>query len=473
MSQTNQGGDFSFRDLFRSLDQRKRPEDVAAMILAVGRPSRAVERALRAVAKHAGGYCFMSEDFQRSCARLDPQVEVASILFAVAGPADTTDLEAVRQYLARVEAQIGKQLGRNDYKRDRLNKEQREALGIDLSRRQYNKRFRLTARMEDKADRRVREMTRRGLTLASKSRLASQLTWEQFSADGATGCFIAYYVARCNLRSVFTVNSQVRPYDEACEAMMRELRVSPTTNWFALAHVMPDEEVVRRLGEREKGQLLGRYYEMLVKAGEFLREVWASSVVDRATMIVRRGNDSSTWNLMAGAWNKLRDGWFALCRALGAEEVIERQCFGKVMRLMAADVARWHRSAGSKLHTDTDVWAALPLPWEVLGGEATCTRARVEEACDRFGIDPLKSGWLARRGEKRVEAFAPTPELVHGVVVASPVMARAMRKAGIFSGKAVSLEGAEVDVDELIAATEAARVTHYVGETLKKGAAAG
>ena len=50
-------------------------------------------------------------------------------------------------------AAIGKTVGRNDYKHDRLNKERREELGIDLSRRQYNKRFRLAARMEDKARR--------------------------------------------------------------------------------------------------------------------------------------------------------------------------------------------------------------------------------------------------------------------------------------------------------------------------------
>ena len=62
--------------------------------------------------------------------------------------------------------------------------------------------------------------------------------------------------------------------------------------------------------------------EMLVDAGQFLREVWVSGTIDTASMIVRRGNDSSTWNLMAGAWNKLRDGWFALCRSTGADEVM-------------------------------------------------------------------------------------------------------------------------------------------------------
>jgi hypothetical protein len=57
--------------------------------------------------------------------------------------------------------------------------------------------------------------------------------------------------------------------------------------------------------------------------------------------------------------------------------------------------------------------------------------------------------------------------LVHGVVVSSPVMARAMRKAGIFSAKVVKLDGTDMDVDALLAATEAVRTRHFVGETQK------
>ena len=252
-------------------------------------------------------------------------MKVAHVLFAVAPPGDPQDVEAVRAYLAAVEKTIGKQVGRNDFKHDRLSAPQRAALGIDISRRQYNKRFRLTAKIEQKLARRDREVARRGLVLASKSRLASQLTWEQFSSDVPTACFVAYYMARCNLRSIFTTNAQVRPYDTACDAMMKALRKSQSTNWLAVAHVMPDEQVVAKLGEREKGELLGRYYEMLVGAAAFLREVWDAGGISAQTMIVRRGNDSSTWNLMAGAWNKLRDGWFALVQAMGADEVLERR----------------------------------------------------------------------------------------------------------------------------------------------------
>ena len=101
----------------------------------------------------------------------------------------------------------------------------------------------------------------------------------------------------------------------------------------------------------------------------------------------------------------------------------------------------------------------------MLGGEATCTREQVQQACAQHGIDPYQKGWLARQGPRYVEAFSPTPELVHGVVVASPLMAKAMRKAGVFSGRNVRLEG--VDTDAMIDATATARSEHYVRQTDK------
>jgi hypothetical protein len=129
-------------------------------------------------------------------------------------------------------------------------------------------------------------------------------------------------------------------------------------------------------------------------------------------MIVRRGNDSSTWNATAGAWNKAREAWFAVLYAMGLDGVIDAFCPGKALRLMAADVAAWHRAEGDGLDKDTGVWSDLPLPWEVLSGAATCTRADVEAACRRHGADPAKGGWIAARSGPVVQTFRPTPELV-------------------------------------------------------------
>ena len=49
----------------------------------------------------------------------------------------------------------------------------------------------------------------------------------------------------------------------------------------------------------------------------------------------------------------------ALLYALDMDEVLDQMCPGKVLRLMAADVAFWHRAVGGGLEPDTAVWAEL------------------------------------------------------------------------------------------------------------------
>jgi hypothetical protein len=115
-------------------------------------------------------------------------------------------------------------------------------------------------------------------------------------------------------------------------------------------------------------------------------------------------------------------------------EELDSMCFGKVLRLMAADVAAWHRLSGGELEPDSKVWSEVPLPWEVLSGEAGCTRAMVEAICRKHGVDPVKKGWTAAL-QKKVAEFRPTPELVHGVIVINPQLAAAIKRAGWFSGK--------------------------------------
>ncbi len=112
-------------------------------------------------------------------------------------------------------------------------------------------------------------------------------------------------------------------------------------------------------------------------------------------------------------------------------------CPGKVLRLMAADVAAWHRASGGDLHSDTGPWCDLPLPWEVLNGEP-CPRSLVLAVCEKWKVDPVKTGWIAPPPERKIAAFTPTSELVHGVQVASPHLASLLRKAGVFSGKGVT-----------------------------------
>ena len=146
-------------------------------------------------------------------------------------------------------------------------------------------------------------------------------------------------------------------------------------------------------------------------------------------------DDSTTWNNLASAWNKARSGYFAVLYALGMENVLDAICPGKVLRLMAADVARWQARSGNGLHPDVAVWRDVPLPWQVMTGTATCTRETIRRVCARHGVNPEISGWTDPRPSARATVFRPTPELVHGVAAGHPYLAKVLRDAGYFSGK--------------------------------------
>jgi hypothetical protein len=62
----------------------------------------------------------------------------------------------------------------------------------------------------------------------------------------------------------------------------------------------------------------------------------------------------------------------------------------------------------------------------------------VEEACKRHKVKS-KDGWTAGRDVTKAGDFKPTPELVHGVTVTSPKLAKILRDAGAFSGKVVNV----------------------------------
>ena len=423
------------QSLFDTIDRRERPEDVARLVGEAAALSAVERKIISSACARSNRWSSMMADFARP-SDMARQISIARTLFESPADVDASDMDAMADYIRQIEHEIGKDFGANDFKKDRLSRSQRSAKGMDISKRQYNKRFRLAARMERKRLRVIREQLKRSLTLASKSRLASQLTFVHFE-DANTACFIAYYVARCNLRSVFTNQSQARPFDEICEMLLKRCHESESTNWMAIAHVLPDADVLKNVAAKDRGRLLGECFAVMKSAAELLREIWDQGNLNRETMIVRRGNDSTTWNVTAGAWNKLRTGWFTLLFSLGLEDWIESMCPGKVLRLMAADVAAWHRASGGDLHADTGPWCDLPLPWEVLSGQP-CTKNRVLEVCTKWHVDPVKSGWVAPPPDRKIARYSPTPELVHGVEVASPQLAALLRSLGVFSGKPVS-----------------------------------
>ena len=433
------------RFLFGTLNLRRRPEDVAQMILEVldstldPEERRTLDRAAAGSIKRSiVKFTSMMEDFA-SPVPPERQVRKAMELFSTAyalTSEECADAEKVEEFIRHLSVEIKKVFGQSDFKRDRLNRLQRKAADLEFSKRRYNKLFRHLARLEQKVRTYAREQRKYEFTRIGKSSLATRLSWEEFARDQNSACFIAYYTARCNLRSEFTIWGQQRPYDEIADVLFNRCkRERERANWWAIAHVFPDAFVLAQLTDRQKGQLLGSWLTVLHDIAEMLREVWEQNNINRETMIVRRGNDSSTWNNTANAWNKARTSWIALLHALGMMEELDSMCFGKVLRLMAADVAAWHRVTGGDLDPNTKVWNEVSLPWEVLSGNVVCTRQMVEQICQKYDIDPVKNGWTAPPPERRVAEFKPTPELVHGVIVSNPQLASALRKAGWFSAK--------------------------------------
>lgn len=428
--------------LHATLTGRDTPETIAALIgqalparlTRVLQPSLATR--LTASVKRLWGWSSMPTVFGapvRPRHSADKLRELALLFLEARLPAGD-DPAAVAALIEQANALIGKAAGRGGFKADRLDRAGRAVRGLSLSRRRYDRLFRLIARLERKLGRSQQEEDRHRLLLVAKAGLAPELTVTQLGSV-LTAAFVAYYAARTKLRSEFTIAGQQKPFDDLAAALLGLCTREPGTSWYAIAHVFPRADVLARLSEADKGALLGRWFAVLDELAERLERVGRETKVDLDTMIVRRGNDSSTWNLYAAAWNRARDHWIALVEALGMAGLFDQLLPGKVMRLMAADVAAWHRSIGGAIHPDTQVWAALPRPWDVLRLEAHCDRATVERACAAAGIDPVTSGWSAARPRVAVQAFRPTPELVHGVAVANPFAAAFLRRLGAFSGR--------------------------------------
>jgi hypothetical protein len=431
------------RELHSSLDSRLRPEDVLA-IIARGRPSALPEKwrvAFREATWGRKGYystwSSMSSDFARPVGA-GRQIVSAERAFQhplsdayVDLPDRDIDPDDPAE-LAFVTESLAAEIGGNG---QRLDREQRKAAGVELSRRKYNRQWRAMRRLHHKTNKLALEIQKHEMQLIGRSGFASKITLERFATDPAAAHFIAYWVARKNLRRQFSLEGKQNPMDEVATWFLSACVDSETTDWMLIALACPNPGILNKLSDREQGWLLAEWFSVMRTCASVLQQAWPADV-DKLTMIVRRGHDSSTWNTMAQAYNTARASWLACIAALGAERMLDAACPGKVMRLMAADLAYWHRStSGSDADPNSEVWANLPMPWEVLSGEVECTRSQVEGVCRIVGLDPRNSGWTAPRPAAKPVPFSVTPELVHGVTVASPEWAMLLRRAGVFSGK--------------------------------------
>ncbi|EDP97757.1 hypothetical protein KAOT1_21382 [Kordia algicida OT-1] len=431
----------TLKELHRTLQQRKRPEDVAEMILELlgerlsFEEKRILEKAAKGSLKNTFlGYTSMMQEFATAVGA-EKQVKKTIEIFKLTPneSIDYNNIDAIKEFIAAVSPIIFKEVGANNFLSDRLNKLQRKEKGLDLSKRNYNKKWRLLKRLEKKLTKLHREIKKIEFQKIGKHGLSHKIEFSEFQKDYNSACFIAYYNTRCNLRSVFTNTSQERAFDEISEMLLNRCKAN-SANWWAIAHIYSGQKVITKLSDEQKGKLLGKWTGTLQEIAEFLAEIWNKNDFNRETMVVQRGNDSTTWNNTAGAWNKARDNWMNIIYALGMEYILDEICFGKVLRLMAGDVVAWHYSSGGQLDPNTEVWNKIPLPWEVFQGKEKCTKKLVEWHCKRANINPTKSGWIAPRVQ-RVAKFKPTPELVHGVTISNPYLATVLKKHKYFSGK--------------------------------------
>jgi hypothetical protein len=444
--------------LYQTLNERIRPEDVAEMVIELTKDSLTttemllLEKAAKgSLARNVFGYTSMLQDFAEAKGA-GKQITKAIEIFKLdnKNKSDYNNQKDIEDFIHYASSIIHKTAGKNDFKVDRLNKSQRKENGLDLSKRNYNKKWRLLTRIEGKLLKFIRESKKTEFQKIAKHGLAHSLDFENFSSNMNTACFIAYYNSRCNLRNVFTNQSQDRPFDEISEMLLNRCRGEQTklfgfltkpktevlnnTNWWAISHIYTSQDVLSNLTDEQKGMLLGKWTTILQEIAELLDEIWTVNDINREIMVVKKGNDSTTWNNTAGAWNKARDNWMNLIYSLGLDYILEEVCFGKVLRLMAADVVAWHFSTGGKLEPNTEVWNKLPLPWEVFQNKADCNKELVIKYCNQAGLDPEKSGWIAPRVHGVAE-FKPTPELVHGVIVSNPFLATVLKRHRYFSGK--------------------------------------
>src|SRR5262245_5846206 len=191
------------RNLFETINMRRRPEDVAQMIVEILGPELTskerciLDRAARGSIKRSlMEFTSMMEDFARPIAP-ERQIRKAIELFTTAytmTTAECADAERVEAFICHISQEIHKTFGQSDFLHNRFNRFQRKSAGLEISKRRYNKLFRHLAKLERKLKTYTREQKKSDFTRIGNSNLARRISWEEFSLDKNSGCFIAYYV---------------------------------------------------------------------------------------------------------------------------------------------------------------------------------------------------------------------------------------------------------------------------------------
>lgn len=427
--------------LYKSLNQRERPEDIAELVLSVLKNQLSPTEIgdLRKVNNQPGVVWYRrwpaTKEFEWAIS-LKKQITEAIEIFDLkkAGPIDYISVPDIKSFIKSISPLIHKQLGKNDFRRDRLTKSDRKDLHFSTSKRQYNKKWRLIKKLEYRLTTFQRVLTLVELQKIAKHGIVHQLDFKNFKSDLNAACFIAFYCAKSNLKSKYTTELGEEGYGHISELLLKrclkstkEGQVGNETNWLALSHIYSSEEVLTNLTDEQKGDLLCNWTNILDELANILEKYWNNNLLIKETMIEKKGMDSIKWNSAADAWNNARDHWVNLIYSLGLDYVLDEILFGKVIRLTWPHVVVGPTASLRKQIPHKEVWNMLPLPWEVFKGKEKCNKEVVIKCCELVEIDAEKYGWVTL-GFHEVTEYKPTPELVQGIAVSNPFLATILKK---------------------------------------------
>lgn len=226
--------------LHATLSRRDTPEAVAELI-GQALPPRLARRLkaplqvrIAASIKRRFGWSSMPTMFEAPVRadRILAKARELALLFLGGTLPEGDDPAEVERLMEEFNLLIGRQPGASNFKSDQLDRSSRASRGLVLSRRRYDKLFRLTVRLEERLVRLRVQEARYRLLLVGKAALAPQLTLAQLGTHMPTGTFVAYYAARMKLRSEFTISGHQKPFDDLAAALLATCEEEPEMPWY-------------------------------------------------------------------------------------------------------------------------------------------------------------------------------------------------------------------------------------------------
>ena len=230
----------TLESLHRGLSGRPRPEDVLAVLRTLYPTAPSWRQRLLSRISRTSAYSYLPTDFEPTSSAIGTAVILAELLGIDMPTGAGSDPEATRALLSTAQDLVGFRDGARNFKADRDNRDARKSRGLDISRRRYDKLFRLVARLEDHLLKQAEQQALLDLNRFGKTSFAAELTYDRFASSAASASFVAYYAANLARRNLFIPGPQARAFDEVAEKLFFECERAGDTDWFAVAHVFPE-----------------------------------------------------------------------------------------------------------------------------------------------------------------------------------------------------------------------------------------